>query len=132
MARIGAVERLVAEREVGDDVALDCSLEQRPLEPRWIAQVAPLDARIGANTDPSQNVPAKAFNQSKALGSLSGRADGNTCLAACRHLGENKFYESKALFDLTNANPDSRVNVALREHGNVVIVKKGIIRRVGR
>jgi hypothetical protein len=69
--------------------------------------------------------------QSKALGSLSGRADGNTCLAACRHLGENKFYESKALFDLTNANPYSRVNVALREHRNVEIVKKGVIRRVG-
>ena len=30
---IGAVERFVAEREVGDDVALDRGFEQRPLEP---------------------------------------------------------------------------------------------------
>jgi hypothetical protein len=33
MAGIRAVERLVAEREVGDDVALDRSFEQRPLKP---------------------------------------------------------------------------------------------------
>ncbi len=32
--RIGAIERLVAEREVGDDVAFDRGLQQRPLEPR--------------------------------------------------------------------------------------------------
>ena len=33
VAGIGAVEALVAEREVGDDVALDGDLQQRPLEP---------------------------------------------------------------------------------------------------
>ena len=43
MARVRAIERLVAQREVGDDVALDHRLEYRPLEPRGIAQVATLD-----------------------------------------------------------------------------------------
>ena len=42
--RIGAVERLVAEREVGDDVALDRRFQQRPLEPGRIAQMAAVDA----------------------------------------------------------------------------------------
>src|SRR5438445_2195365 len=39
VARVGAVERLVAEREVGDDVALDRGLQERPLEPAGIARM---------------------------------------------------------------------------------------------
>ena len=41
--RIRAVERFVAQREVGDDVAFDGGFEQRPLKPGWIAQVAARD-----------------------------------------------------------------------------------------
>lgn len=52
MARVGAVKRLVAEGEVSDDVPLDRGLNQGPLEPGGIAQVAPLDARIRAEADP--------------------------------------------------------------------------------
>jgi hypothetical protein len=33
MSRIGTIERLVAKRKIGDDVVLDYSLQQRPLEP---------------------------------------------------------------------------------------------------
>src|SRR5262249_56862387 len=43
---IGAIERLVAEREVGDDIAFDDGLQQRPLEPGRIAQVATGDALV--------------------------------------------------------------------------------------
>src|SRR5260221_407274 len=60
LARIGAVERLVAEREVRDDVVLDHSLEQRPLEPRGIAQMAALYQAV-AQTEPDQDVAAKSF-----------------------------------------------------------------------
>src|SRR6187200_2601023 len=44
MAGIGAVERFVAQGEVGDDVALDHGFQQRPLKPGWVAQVAAGDA----------------------------------------------------------------------------------------
>ena len=54
--RIGTVERLVAEREVGDDVALDRRFQQRPLEPGCIAQMAAIDAprRIDAAATPAR------------------------------------------------------------------------------
>src|ERR1700733_2855680 len=41
---IRAIERFVADRKIGDDVALDCGFQQRPLEPGRIAQVATLHA----------------------------------------------------------------------------------------
>src|SRR4029077_16970603 len=43
MPRIRAVERLVAEREVSDDVAVNGGFQQRPLKPRRIAHVAARD-----------------------------------------------------------------------------------------
>ena len=44
--RIRAIERLVAEREVRDDVVLDRGFEQRPLEPGRVARVAARDAAL--------------------------------------------------------------------------------------
>src|SRR5690606_15879055 len=64
--RVRAVERLVAQREVRDDVAVDGGLEQRPLEPRRIAQVAALDA-AGRDPDPGEHVAAEAFDEREAL-----------------------------------------------------------------
>ena len=43
MAGIRAVERFIAEREVGHDIALDRGLEQRPLKPGRVAEVAGAD-----------------------------------------------------------------------------------------
>src|ERR1019366_7768862 len=73
MARVRAVERLVAEGEISDDVPLDRCLEQGPLEPGGIAQVAPLDPRIGAKADPGQNVATEAYDNGHALASYTGR-----------------------------------------------------------
>jgi hypothetical protein len=33
VARVGTIETLIAQREIGDDVALDHRFQQRPLEP---------------------------------------------------------------------------------------------------
>ena len=46
VSRIRAVERFVAEWKIGDDVALDGGLKERPLKPRWIAKVAARDASM--------------------------------------------------------------------------------------
>ena len=45
VARVGAVEGFVAQREIGDDVAFDRRLQQRPLEPGRIAQMAAATGR---------------------------------------------------------------------------------------
>ncbi len=59
---IGAVERFVAEREIGNDVALDGRFQQGPLEPGRIAQVASCDA-ITVDAHPCQNVAPEGLDQ---------------------------------------------------------------------
>src|SRR5882757_7844468 len=55
VARVGAVEGLIAEREVGDDVAFDRGLQYRPLEPGWIAQMAARDLTVCTEAQPNEN-----------------------------------------------------------------------------
>ena len=62
VARIGTVERFVAEREVSDDVALDCGFQERPLKPRRVPQMAPFDPAVTGEPDPNQYVTAKALD----------------------------------------------------------------------
>ena len=71
MTGIGAVEGFVAQGEIGDDVALDGGLQQRPLEPRGIAQVTTSDPAISAEADPSQDVAAEAFDQGQPLAAVT-------------------------------------------------------------
>ena len=70
-ARIGAIEGLVAEREVGDDVALDHGLEERPLEPGRVTQVAALDEAAAIKPHPHEHVTAEYFDKSKAFPGFS-------------------------------------------------------------
>ena len=58
--RIRAVERFVAEREVGDDVAFDRGFEQRPLEPRRVAGVAARDPSARARRSHTNRSPRNA------------------------------------------------------------------------
>src|SRR5689334_8392816 len=51
---VGAVEGLIAEREVGDDVALDCGFQHRPLKPGGIAHVAARDPAFGTEAQPDE------------------------------------------------------------------------------
>src|SRR4051812_44091162 len=46
VARVGTVERFVAKREIRDNVVLDDSLQQRPLKPGGVTQVASLDPAV--------------------------------------------------------------------------------------
>src|SRR5437870_3249138 len=66
MPRIGTVERLVAEREVRNDIVLDRGFEQRPLEPGGVAGMAARDAAI-ENTHPDQHVAAERLGHRDAF-----------------------------------------------------------------
>ena len=96
MTRIGAVERFVAERKVGDDVAFNRDLQQWPLEPRSIAQVAACDVPVGADAQPDQHIAAKGFDQAKTFATLAARAQRNLHLAL-RQAAENLVYQQQAL-----------------------------------
>src|SRR5262249_50681470 len=61
--RVGAIEGFVAEREVRDDVAFDRRLEQRPLEPRGIAQMAMRKRACAAEPHPGENVAAEPLDE---------------------------------------------------------------------
>src|SRR5690348_6408184 len=67
VAGVGAVERFVAERKIGDDVALDGRFEQRPLKPGGIAQMAALDRAVRAETQRHENIAAESFDQGDAF-----------------------------------------------------------------
>ena len=60
-------EGLVAHREVRDDVALDRGLQNRPLEPGGIAQMATNDPIRAVKPQPYEQVPPEALDDSGAL-----------------------------------------------------------------
>src|SRR5262245_43642396 len=71
MPRIGAVERFVAEREVSDDVAFDHHFEERPLEPRRIAQMAARHA-LAVKAHPGQHIATERFGEPETFAAFTG------------------------------------------------------------
>src|SRR3954451_17430538 len=69
VARVGTVERFVAKREIRDNVVLDDSLQQRPLKPGGVTQVASLDPAV-PQAQPNQNVAAESLDDSHAFARL--------------------------------------------------------------
>ena len=110
-ARIGAVERLVAERKVGDDVALDRRFQQRPLEPGGIAQMAAFDpCRRAAAARPEcrRGIPRPCAMPSR-------RALGGVSIARRRAAGkpvQDLVDQRQTLLDLAHPDPDPRIDVA--------------------
>ena len=102
MAAVGAVEGFVAQGKIGDDVALDRGFEQRPLEPRGVAQVAAGDAAEGVEAQPGEDVAAEALDQGRPL-PRAGRDVG--LQGAERKRGEELVEEAEAL--LATSSPTS-------------------------
>src|ERR1043165_8649704 len=129
VSRVRTVKRLVAQREVGHDVALDHRFEHRPLEPGRIAQVAAVDVSVGANPDPCQNVAAKSLDQRHPFACL-GRGQRSDPFAdrpggkPVQHLLDQR----DALFHLADANPDAGVHVAFLQHRG--LESQGVVRRI--
>src|SRR5262245_30187882 len=112
VTRIGAVERFVAEREVGNDVAFDRNLEQRPLEPGRVAQMATLDGAVLAEADGHENVAAEGLGEAETFARLARSSEGSAEFALGQPL-EHLLDQLEALFDLAGADPQPRIDIAV-------------------
>ena len=123
MSRIRAVERFIAEREIGDDVALDRGFQQRPLEPGGIAQVAARHAALAVEPQPDQHIAAERFHQAEAFADFAFGQDRGVDFAV-RQAFEDLLDQRQALLDFANADPHPRINVAfascLRSKGPII------------
>src|SRR3954464_13761569 len=106
VSRVRAVERLIAEREVGDDVAFDRRFEQRPLEPGRVAQMAARDAAVRAHAHPEEDIAAKAFDQRDAFAATRAWFDVSGSRGYCGH---ELLDQRDALSDFADADPDACV-----------------------
>src|SRR5215510_16589604 len=104
MARIGAVERLVAEREVGDDVAFDHDLQQRPLKPRRIAQMAARHA-LTIEAHPDEHIATERFGETETFAAFAGAFHVHLDRALRQPL-DHLLDQRQTLFDLLYADPN--------------------------
>src|SRR3981081_2906171 len=128
LARVGAVERLVAEREIRNDIVFDDSLEQRPLEPRWVAQAASLDPAI-LQANPNQNVAAKSLDDGHAFAGFA-KLLHLSPQWAFRKPVQDLIDQGKTLLKLAHANPDARVDITLSQ--DRYLKAQAVIRRIGK
>ena len=119
VARIGAVERFVAEREVGDDVAFDGGFQQRPLEPGRIAQMAALDQPVVAEAHPDQHVAAEGLDQRQPFSRCAGFSA--SVRWALGQALQDLLDQPETLLDLADADPDPRVDIAVVAHRHLEI-----------
>src|SRR2546421_12777267 len=105
MSGIGAVERLVAQGEVRDDVALDRRLQQRPQQPRRIAQVAALDAPSNTEAHVAEYIAAKPLDQRRAFDAARGHGTDDLAHRAAGERGERALEPADAVLDLLDAHP---------------------------
>src|SRR5262249_38990051 len=127
VTRIRAIERFIAEREIGDDISLDRNLKHGPWNPGWIAQMT---ARDLTRFEPQRNqyVAAETFDQRQPFAAAIGKLD---CDGPLRQAIEYLLDQSKTLLDLADANPDACVDVPRGENGNCEI-ERGVWRIAGR
>src|SRR5690348_15367298 len=125
VSRVGTVERFVAQREIGDDVALDRRFEQRPLEPRRVAQVAARDRAVGIEPQPNQHVAAEALDQRQAFTAIPRQLDTRRTR---RQLIENLLDQVETLLHFADADPDARVDVAVgaARNGEAQLIVRGV------
>src|SRR5437879_12406757 len=135
VAGVRAVERLVAEREVGHDVALDGGLQQRPVEPRRIAQVTTLDAP-GADAYIREDVSAESLDHRGALEARGRHIGGRQAHRSRRERTERGAEPRDAALDFADPYPHARIDVAFLAHhhfhGRRVVWGRSEERRVGK
>src|SRR5258708_19750892 len=128
VARIGAVEGFVAEREVGDDIALDYRFQKWPLKPRRVAQVASFDPTI-PQAEPNQNVAAKSLDDRHGfprLTKLARLCPQRAFAKPVQHLVD----QGEALLNLPHTDPDARIHITLIQDS--YLKAQAIIRRLAK
>ena len=128
MPRVGAVEGFVAERKVGDDVALDGRLQHAATGTRTdrangSARRAPrASSRTAARMSPRKP-------STSAMPSPPARRHGRAQRRIRRQAIEDLLNQRDALLDFANADPNSRVDVAVVPDGN--LEAEFVIGRIG-
>src|SRR5215469_2466479 len=114
---VGQIERLVDEREIGNDVAEDGVLDRRPVLPRRIMRMTAPDRSAGAcfQRDEYRAAPSLDESHAKRAGFRS---------AHCRHVragrqrGQNRSYEPAGFSDLVESNDNACGDVAFGTHNH--------------
>ena len=114
---IGAIERFVAQGKIGDDVALDHRLQQRPLKPGRIAQMA---ARytIPIEPDPHKDIAAEALDEPQTFPHSRSRMQ-RLQNRTFRQTLQDLLDETHAFFHLADAHPDPGIHIAAGHHRNL-------------
>ena len=128
MARVGAIEGFVAERKISDDITFDRRLEQRPLKPGRIAKMTALDLSVDADSQPSENVATKSFDERKAARRFAWKFAWFGLRRTARQSVEKLIDEMQTLFDFAEADPDARINVALGAYRH--FISEFLVRRI--
>jgi len=128
VARVGTVERLVAEREVGDDVSLDGGLEERPLEPAGVAGMHPGQPAVLAESHAHEHVATERLDQRRAFACPEQRRYAQD--RPRRQPVEQPVDDSEAFDDLVHAQQQPRVDIA----GGARLEVEGhlVVRRIGK
>src|ERR1700690_1318880 len=86
------------------------------------------DRAFGRQAQRDEDIASKSLDQRMALAFPTARGDFGARRAA-RQAGENLIEDFEALFDLADANPDPRVNIAPREQWN--LESQFVVGRIG-
>src|ERR1043165_9733660 len=87
VAAVGEVERLVDQREVGNDVAEHRALDERPVLPGRIVRVHAVRASVRAHVESDEDVTAPALDPAATACAGRGRRAGHMGIA-CRQIRE--------------------------------------------
>src|SRR5258708_15394135 len=110
VARVGAVERLVAEREVGNEVAFAGGLRQRPLEPARVPRVDAAEPAVRRDAHAHEDVAAKGLDQRRALAGRRWRLTSPDL--SRRQAAQELRQQPEAFTDLVHAHQQARIDVA--------------------
>src|SRR3954470_14178549 len=117
MPRIGTVEGFIANWKVGNDVAVNGSFQQRPLEPGRISRMAARNPAF-RQSDPDEYIASESFNDGHALSRTINRR--NSCVEffrrQCREPGPQ---QANALLYFADADPDAGIHVSVLQHRHV-------------
>src|SRR5216684_823761 len=127
VARIGAIERLVAEREVRNDVAFYGRLQERPLEPARVPRMNAGKPAVYPDAHAHENIAAEGLDQGGALTGRRRRPGGSDL--SRRQPSQELGKDPEALADLIHAHQQTCIDVACGPHLEVEI--QPVVGRIG-
>src|SRR6266851_177691 len=120
VARIGAIERLVAEREVRNDVAFYGRLQERPLEPARVPRMDAGKLSVCPDAHAHEDIATEGLDQGGALSGRRDRRPGGSDLSR-RQPAQELGKHPEALADLVHAHQQARIDIACGPHLEVEI-----------